>query len=138
MPTAPSEEQSSDHTFTKDSFDVGGEYKMDDRRNWDRDIGAKWLGRVGSVAFVLGIVFFAWQPKLESSIRPVESLQVPPVELHYSPADSASHAAKDTNGRDGSPPASGSRVRSSTSTRLTGSSPIALQLTRRCEASSWR
>ncbi|ERG96426.1 hypothetical protein [Haloquadratum walsbyi] len=59
MPTAPSEEQSSDHTFTKDSFDVGDEYKMDDRRNWDRDIGAKWLGRVGSVAFVLGIVFFS-------------------------------------------------------------------------------
>ncbi|GGJ05662.1 hypothetical protein GCM10008995_14360 [Halobellus salinus] len=30
----------------------------DHDRNWERDIGTKWLGRVGSVALVFGAVFF--------------------------------------------------------------------------------
>ena len=34
------------------------EADADHDRNWERDIGTKWLGRVGSVALVLGVVFF--------------------------------------------------------------------------------
>jgi len=51
--------RSSDHASADASSDVGDARETDDdRRNWERDIGTKWLGRVGSVALVLGIVFF--------------------------------------------------------------------------------
>lgn len=53
------ETRSSDHPPAEADSDAGDARETDDdRRNWERDIGTKWLGRVGSVALVLGIVFF--------------------------------------------------------------------------------
>jgi len=53
------EARGSDHAPADTSSDAGDAREGDDdRRNWERDIGTKWLGRVGSVALVLGTVFF--------------------------------------------------------------------------------
>jgi uncharacterized membrane protein len=50
---------SRDHAPADANSDAGDIRETDDdRRNWERDIGTKWLGRVGSVALVLGVVFF--------------------------------------------------------------------------------
>jgi uncharacterized membrane protein len=57
--TPPPETGGEDHPSTEASSDAGDTRAADDnRRNWERDIGTKWLGRVGSIALVLGIVFF--------------------------------------------------------------------------------
>ena len=50
-------ESARDHTQKQEESD--GEAEADGRtRNWERDVGITWLGRVGSVALVVGIVFF--------------------------------------------------------------------------------
>jgi uncharacterized membrane protein len=57
--TASPEKRSADRSSEPEGSDAGDASEAgDDRRNWERDIGTKWLGRVGSVALVLGIVFF--------------------------------------------------------------------------------
>lgn len=57
--TPPPEQQDGDDSAAPtraESADKRG--TDDDCRNWERDIGTKWLGRVGSVTLVFGIVFF--------------------------------------------------------------------------------
>jgi uncharacterized membrane protein len=57
--TPPPEQQRSDHAAESTGSDSADESKTEDgSRNWERDIGIKWLGRVGAIALVIGIVFF--------------------------------------------------------------------------------
>ena len=58
--STPSPETRSDNhaAGTSSGADDAPEADADHGRNWERDIGTKWLGRVGSVALVLGVVFF--------------------------------------------------------------------------------
>jgi uncharacterized membrane protein len=58
-PHAGPEQPNGDATATATGSDSTGENATDDHsRDWERDIGIRWLGRAGSVALVLGIVFF--------------------------------------------------------------------------------
>ena len=57
-PPPPRERGRGDRAASATADPDDGREAGDDGRHWERDVGTKWLGRVGSVALVLGIVFF--------------------------------------------------------------------------------
>lgn len=55
---APSDGASADRADERREREQGRERERDRDRDWERDLGIKWLGLVGGVALVVGVVFF--------------------------------------------------------------------------------